>query len=60
MTHFAKPDAFSISLLMAGVLMFFLPLFRIAGAVAVVAAVLNYLTMIIVRAMASRRNGRPN
>ena len=51
----ARPDAFSVAMFAAGVIMTFLPLLRMAGIVAVLAAAAYYLTMTIIRLIKSAR-----
>ena len=57
--HLLRPDAFCIGLVVLGAIMFFVPLTRIAGVVAIVAALAYWLTMLIVRAFYSSRNRSP-
>ena len=53
-SHILRPDAFAIGLFIFGFVMFFLPLMRMPGFIAMLAALGYWLTMTVIKAFNRR------
>ena len=51
-----RPDRFAVGLFLVGLVMFFVPLMRMPGVIAMLCAVAYWLTMVFVNAAQRRRS----